>query len=88
MHGQALKDLLHRKGLNMRFAWAVLAKTRHQFSRDLVMTDILIRVIRKIVNEELKIKCKQTINQQAPTSLQVTEKHYSNNQNREFYQGN
>lgn len=52
----SLKDLMHRKGLNMRFAWILLAKTKLQFSREIVMADILVRVVRKIVNEEIKIK--------------------------------
>jgi len=47
---------MHRKGLNMRFAWVVLSKLRLQFSRELVMTNILLRVLRKVVNEEIKIK--------------------------------
>lgn len=47
---------MHRKGLNMRFAWLILVKQRFHKTRYLVMIDILMRVMRKIVNEEVKIK--------------------------------
>ncbi len=49
---------MHRKGLNMRFLWVVLAKLRVNFYRELVMVDILLRTMRKIVNEEVKLKSK------------------------------
>lgn len=48
---------MHRKGLNMRFAWPLLAKVRYHKSRQLIMVVILLRVMRKIVNEEVKLKC-------------------------------
>ena len=51
----ALKELLHRKGLNMRFLWVLLTKVKLKQSRDLIMIAILIRVMRRIVNEEVKI---------------------------------
>lgn len=54
----ALKELLHRKGLNMRFEWIILAKLRVHQCRELVMIDILLRTMRKVVNEEIKIKSK------------------------------
>lgn len=54
---RCLKELMHRKGLNMRFAWPLLAKVRFHKSRQLVMVTILLRVMRKIVNEEVKLKC-------------------------------
>ena len=50
-----LKDLMHRKGLNLRFLWVLLTKVKLKFSRDLIMIAILIRVMRRIVNEEVKI---------------------------------
>jgi len=49
---------MHRKGLNLRFEWIVLAKLRVNQYRELVMVDILIRVMRRIINEEIKIKSK------------------------------
>jgi hypothetical protein len=52
----SLKDLLHRKGLNHRFLWALLPKLKLKFSRELVMISILVRVIRRVVNEEIKLK--------------------------------
>lgn len=57
-NSQTLKELLHRKGLNIRFLWIILSKLRMNFFRDMVMIDILLRVMRKIVNEEVKIKSK------------------------------
>ena len=52
----ALKDLMHRKGLNMRFAWILLCKTKLISSRDIIMIDLLCRVMKKVVNEEIKLK--------------------------------
>jgi hypothetical protein len=52
----ALKELMHRKGLNMRFTWILLTKVKLIFARDLIMIDILCRTMRKIVNEETKLK--------------------------------
>lgn len=49
---------MHRKGLNMRFEWIILAKLRVHACRELVMIDILLRTMRKVVNEEIKIKSK------------------------------
>jgi len=51
-----LKELLKRKGLNHRFLWPILAKLRVHHFRDFVMIDILIRVMRRIINEEIKLK--------------------------------
>ena len=51
----ALKDLMHRKGLNLRFLWILLTKVKLKHSRDLIMIAILIRTMRRIVNEEVKI---------------------------------
>jgi len=53
---QALKDLLHRKGLNLRFEWALLSKVKSTFHRELIMIHILVRTMKKIINEEVKIK--------------------------------
>jgi len=55
---EALKELMHRKGLNLRFEWIVLVKLRLIQAREIVMVDILIRTMRKIINEEIKIKSK------------------------------
>ena len=43
---QSLKELFHRKGLNLRFEWVVLTKLRQNSLRELVMIDILLRVMR------------------------------------------
>jgi len=53
---QSLKDLLHRKGLNLRFEWLLLLKVKSQWNRELVMIHILLRVLKKIINEEVKLK--------------------------------
>lgn len=55
-NSQSIKELFHRKGLNLRFLWPVLVKLRQNSQRDQLMIEILIRVIRRIVNEELKLK--------------------------------
>lgn len=54
----SLKELFHRKGLNLRFQWVVLTKLRLHTQRELLMIDIILRVMRKIVNEEIKLKSK------------------------------
>ena len=51
---------MHRKGLNMRFEWVLLAKLKVKQYRDLVMIDIMLRVMRKIINEEIRLKSKVT----------------------------
>ena len=51
----SLKQLLHRKGLNVRFLWVLLTKVKLRQSRDLIMIAILIRVMRRVINEEVKI---------------------------------
>lgn len=51
----ALKSLMHRKGLNLRFMWILLTKLKLKSARDLVMAAILVRIMRKIVNEEVKL---------------------------------
>jgi len=53
---QSLKELLHRKGLNLRFEWLLLAKLKTNFHRELVMIHILVRTIKKILHEEIKLK--------------------------------
>ena len=53
---QSLKELFARKGLNLRFQWILLTKLKSNFHRELVMIHILVRVIKKVLNEELKIK--------------------------------
>ena len=52
----SLKELLGRKGLNHRFMWTILVKLRVNFYREMAMIDILLRVMRRIVNEEVKLK--------------------------------
>jgi len=52
---EALKSLMHRRGLNLRFLWVLLTKVKLKQARELVMTAILVRVMRRIVNEEVKI---------------------------------
>ena len=53
---QSLKDLLHRKGLNLRFEWILLSKLQNNQNRELVMIHILLRIMKKIINEEIKLK--------------------------------
>ena len=45
---------MHRKGLNLRFLWSILPKLRWNHSRDIVMIEILMKAMRKIVNEEIR----------------------------------
>ena len=39
----------------MRFLWVLLTKVKLKFARDLIMTAILVRTMRRIVNEEIKL---------------------------------
>lgn len=52
----SLKELLARKGLNLRFEWLLLTKLKSATQRELCMVHILLRIIKKVVNEELKLK--------------------------------
>lgn len=52
----SLKELMHRKGLNLRFEWLLLSKVKSKFNRELIMVHILLRIIKKINNEEMKLK--------------------------------
>ena len=74
-NGSSLKELMHRKGLNMRFLWVVLARLRLTQAREMVMTEILMRVMRRIVNEEIKLKCKVDT---------VGEEYYQGNQSDQY----
>ena len=66
---QTLKDLLHRKGLNLRFEWLLLAKLKSNFHRELVMIHILVRTMKRIINEEIKLKAQVfTANKPKPFS--------------------
>ena len=51
----ALKSLMQRKGLSMRFLWVLLTKVKLKQARDLIMAAIIVRTMRRIVNEEVKI---------------------------------
>jgi hypothetical protein len=64
----------------MRFSWLVLPKLRQNPQRELVMMDILIRVMRKIINEE--VKQKSVAKSKAPPSDQ-----HGGGLIEEYYQG-
>jgi len=40
---------MHRKGLNMRFLWLLLAKVTLKKSRELVLISLMLRVMRRVV---------------------------------------
>lgn len=46
---KCLKELMHRKGLNIRFLWILLAKLTNKKARDLVMISIMLRIMKKVV---------------------------------------
>ena len=45
---------MHRKGLNLRVQWVLLTKVKLQFARDLLMASILVRTMRRVINDEIK----------------------------------
>ena len=45
---------MHRKGLNLRFQWVLLTKVKLKFARDLLMASILVRTMRRVINDEIK----------------------------------
>lgn len=53
---KGLKELMHRKGLNLRFIWLVLAKLTNKKARELVMIVIMLRIMKKVVNQKIKLK--------------------------------
>lgn len=90
---QALKDLLHRKGLNLRFEWLLLSKVKSNFHRELIMIHILVRTMKKIINEEVKIKAQvfapnkpKPPNASAPKSLADHQKHSSKREQTQLQQ--
>jgi len=46
---KALKELLHQKGLNLRFLWLLLPKLTLRKARELVMIALMLRVMKKVV---------------------------------------
>jgi hypothetical protein len=54
----ALKELMHRKGLNMRFLWLLMTKVTLKKARALIMVSLLLRVVKKSVYEKIAQKCR------------------------------
>ena len=72
---------MHRKGLNLRFEWILLSKLKNNQNRELVMIHILLRIIKKIINEETKLKAQvfapnkpKPLSSTAPKSLRIIRK--------------
>jgi len=58
-NSRGLKDLFHKKGLNMRFEWIVYMRLRSPRAKILVGTDILARCIKKTLNDKTSKKLKK-----------------------------
>lgn len=53
---KCLKELMHKKGLNLRFLWPLLTKLTNKKARDLVMIAIMLRIMKKVVCQKIKVK--------------------------------
>jgi len=47
-----LKELFHRKGVNMRFEWIVYIKVKSQRAKTLIGADILARCLKRMLNDK------------------------------------
>lgn len=64
----------------MRFEWAILTKLRLNFYREMIMIDILLRVMRKIINEEIKLKSKVSQNYMSEGGINTHDEYFRGNQ--------
>ena len=53
---EGLKELFHRKGLNMRFGWIVYMKLQRQRAKALVGADILARNLKRLIDNKTSLK--------------------------------
>ena len=54
----ALKELMHRNGLNTRFLWILLTKVTLKKSRSLLMSAIMIRIMKRYVFSKVALRCR------------------------------
>lgn len=58
INNEGLKELFHRKGLNMRFAWLVFMRLQRPRMKALVGADLLARCVKKLVDDQTSSKDK------------------------------
>ena len=58
MNFEALKELFHKKGLNMRFEWIVYLKVKNKRAKDLLGADILARCLKRMFNDRTSKRLK------------------------------
>jgi len=56
---RGLKDLFHKKGLNMRFEWIIYLRLKNPRAKILVGSDILARCIKRTMNDKTSKRLKQ-----------------------------
>lgn len=54
-----IKELFHRKGLNMRFGWIVYMKLQRQRVKAMLGADILARCVKKAIQDKASTKLKR-----------------------------
>ena len=67
-----LKELFHRKGVNMRFEWIVWIKLKTQRAKVMVGADIIARCIKRMLNEKTSKRLKSFKKQQRPGIIEAT----------------
>lgn len=55
----SLKELFHRKGVNMRYEWIVYSKIQNPRSKALIGCDLLTRALKAILNRNTSRKIKE-----------------------------
>lgn len=61
-----LKEVFHKKGVNMRFEWIVFAKIRRRDMKERLGVDILVRTLKRILDSVTSKKLKQLRNSNNP----------------------
>lgn len=54
-----LRNVFHRKGVNMRFAWLVYARVSRKSIKEILGVEILVRCIKKMLNSATSRKIKE-----------------------------
>ena len=68
---QGLKELFHRKGVNMRFEWIVWIKLKTQRARVMVGADIIARCIKRMLNEKTSKRLRSFKKNSRPGQLEA-----------------
>ena len=57
---KALCQMMHRKGLNLRFLWLVAVQVKRKRVRELVLATLMVKAVGRLINEEVAELNKKT----------------------------